>query len=697
MNTAVHKKTATLSPGRSSTRRGQVAVRTSANHTSRAAVKENIARYVQSLLRKAPKASFPGIIKPMLATRVTEPLDGEDWVYEIKWDGYRTLAYLNKGKVDLYSRNQLSFNTKFSPVAAALKQIKENMILDGEIIAVNEDDKPDFQLLQNHMGADVRFVFYVFDIIWYDGRDLSGLTLLERKSILSLVVPANQSIIRYSSHIEETGKQFFEVAVKHGLEGIMAKKAGSVYTKGFRSNEWLKIKNEQRLEAIICGFTEPRNSRSYFGAVILGKYIGNQLVYIGHSGSGFNEKLLKEMYAKFKPLIRSTCPFEKTPKTNMPVTWLKPELVCEVKFTEWTTEKILRHPIFLGLREDKKASNEKNEKVVKAPVLKKKTASAASKAMRTPDISRSKKTAAGSKEEQVTVKGNTLKLTNLDKLYWPVEKITKRDVINYYSAIAPYIMPYMKNRPQSMNRHPDGITKQNFFQKNVGPHAPEWIETFPFTSDADNEPTNYLVCTNEADLLYMASQGCIEMNPWHSRVKKPDNPDWCVIDLDPDTNTFNKVIETANMVKQVLDSIGATGYCKTSGSTGLHIYIPLGAKYSYEQSRLLAQLVVQFVHHQLPSFTSLERSPAKRKGMIYLDYLQNKATQTIAAPYSLRPKPGAPVSTPLHWDEVTRGLKIKDHNIHNILARLEKTGDIFQPVLGAGINMKAALQKAGAL
>jgi bifunctional non-homologous end joining protein LigD len=297
------------------------------------------------------------------------------------------------------------------------------------------------------------------------------------------------------------------------------------------------------------------------------------------------------------------------------------------------------------------------------------------------------------KEEIVRVKGRSLKLTNLNKLYWPKEKITKRDLLNYYAAIASYILPYMKNRPQSMNRHPDGIDKPNFYHKNLADTAPDWLTTFPYTSDSDKKKTNYLVCTNEADLLYMASQGCIEMNPWHSRVPDVDHPDWCVIDLDPDTNTFNKVIETAHVIKQILDSAGVNSYCKTSGSTGLHIYIPLGAKYTYEQSRMLAQLVVQMAQAELPSFTSIERSPAKRKGKIYLDYLQNKTTQTIAAPYSLRPKPGAPVSTPLQWEELIKGLKIQDHNMFNIFDRLKETGDIFKPVLGKGINMKQVLQK----
>jgi len=301
------------------------------------------------------------------------------------------------------------------------------------------------------------------------------------------------------------------------------------------------------------------------------------------------------------------------------------------------------------------------------------------------------------KEAVIKIKGHAIKLTNLNKTYWPVEKLTKRNLLNYYAEMAPYIMPYLKNRPQSLNRHPDGIDKPNFFQKNMPETIPDWIDTLAYKSDSDNRTTNYMVCKTEADLLYMASLGCIEINPWHSRVPKVDNPDWCVIDLDPDTNTFNKVIETALMVKQVLDSVGAESYCKTSGSTGLHIYIPLGGKYNYEQSRMLAQLVVQMVQRELHSFTSIERSPAKRKGKIYLDYLQNKSTQTIAAPYSLRPKPGAPVSTPVFWEEVKPGLKIKDHNIYNIRARVEEIGDIFQPVLAKGIDLRKVLRQMEAM
>ena len=301
--------------------------------------------------------------------------------------------------------------------------------------------------------------------------------------------------------------------------------------------------------------------------------------------------------------------------------------------------------------------------------------------------------AEGSKEEIVKIKGRDLKFTNLDKLYWPVEKISKRDMLNYYYAVMPYILPYMQDRPQSLNRHPNGINGPNFYQKNVDGKVADWIETYAYTSESDGEKKQFLVCSDEATLLYIANLGCIEMNPWHSRTASPDNPDWCVIDLDPDNNPFDQVVEAALAVKNVLDSIDVTAYCKTSGATGMHIYIPLGADYSYDQSRMFAELIVQLTHQQISSFTSLERNPAKRKKKIYLDYLQNRSIQTIACPYSIRPKPGATVSAPLHWEEVKKGLSPKQFTMFNIMDRIKKEGDLFKPVLGKGINLQQKLKK----
>lgn len=643
----------------------------------------------------AKRTSFPGDVKPMLATLVDQPCDSPDWLYEIKWDGYRVIAYLNKGRVEMRSRNNLSFNEKFNIIREALAKWNIRAVIDGEIVALDEDGHADFQQLQNTLKHrdTAHLVYYIFDILWYDGKDLTRLPLLERKRILRSIFPDNEDRIRYSDHIVEKGIRFLSTAVRHGLEGIMAKKSDSIYEAGARSSNWLKMKNSHRMEAIICGFTLPRRSRKFFGAIILGKYQGKKLVYIGHSGSGFNDKDLKELWKKFQPLKTDTCPFEIVPRTNQPASWLKPELVCEVKFSEWTKDKILRHPIFTGLREDKKASNEKNEKMANAPKKSEKKLTAG-------------KTVKGGvllsddnpKEQVVRIGRRELKLTNLNKVYWPKEKYTKRDLLNYYHEIAPYILPYMLDRPQSLNRHPNGIEGANFYQKNTAGKVADWVTTYRFDSESQG-PIDFMVCTDEASLLYMASLGCIEMNPWHSRTAAPHRPDWCVIDLDPDGNPYDQVISVALVIKGLLEEMKVPACCKTSGATGMHIYIPLKAKYTYDQSRMLARLIVEMAHQdqRIASFTSLERTPAKRKKKIYLDFLQNREIQTLAAPYSIRPRPGATVSTPLHWEELKKGLKPGNFTMRNIFSRLKSEGDLFKPVLGKGIDLERVVKKMEAM
>jgi bifunctional non-homologous end joining protein LigD len=299
----------------------------------------------------------------------------------------------------------------------------------------------------------------------------------------------------------------------------------------------------------------------------------------------------------------------------------------------------------------------------------------------------------GEKEKELSVKlnGQELKLTNLDKVYWKKEHYTKRDLLNYYHGIAPIMLPYMKNRPQSLNRHPNGIDGMSFFQKNVQGKVPSWIETFGEFSESTKETVHYYVCTNEAGLVYLANLGCIEMNPWHSTTMKPDNPDYCLIDLDPHEIGFDKVIETAQAVKKVLDELSIPAWSKTSGASGIHICIPLGAKYTYDQSRQLAELIANLVHHEVPSFTSVERSPAKRRRKVYLDYLQNSKGQTVACVYSARPKPGATVSTPLFWEEVKKGLSPSNFTIKNLFERVKTEGDIFRPVYEKGIDLRKTL------
>jgi len=642
---------------------------------------------VKKLIEKGKKSPIIATPRPMLATLDQQPFDDADWLFEIKWDGYRAIASVNNVTTELTSRNNISLR-KFYPVVHALEQLKCNAVLDGEIIVMDDEGHASFQMLQQWTKEEKgRLCYMVFDLLWYEGYDLTDLPLTERKKILEYILPQND-VVRYCDHVAENGIAFYDLSVKWGIEGIIAKKADSTYIQGKRSKQWLKLKNVNVLEAVITGFTKGRNSRKYFGALILGAYRNGVLEYIGHTGSGMDEATVKDIYKQLEPLITDTHPFKAKPKTNMPATWVQPKLVCEVKYQERTADGILRIPIFLSLRNDKKPQDLKQEATWLQQSGKDKQSGKKSQAAKESSF-----IPAGKKQYNTLIQEKELKFTNLDKLYWKDEGITKRDMLNYYYDVAPYMLAYMRDRPQSLNRHPNGISGKSFFQKDVKGKVAGWLETYHYISDSDGEEKDFLVCTDEASLLYIANLGCIEMNPWHSRIQSPAHPDWCVIDLDPDDIAFEKVIETAQVVKQVLDTVNVDSFCKTSGSTGLHIYIPLGAKYSYEQSKVFAEIIANIVHQELPDFTSIERNPAKRRGMIYLDYLQNRNIQTIAAPYSLRPRPGATASAPLHWTEVKKGLRIDQFSIHNMRERIRSEGDLFAGVLSEGIELNVVLEK----
>ncbi|MHA4809401.1 DNA ligase D [Flavitalea flava] len=671
------------------------------------------------------KSPIPKNLIPMLATLVDKPFEEEGWLYEIKWDGYRALSYLNKGEVEIRSRNNKSFNEKFYPVYNALKQWKVNAVVDGEIVVIDEKGKSRFGDLQNWRSeADGELICYLFDILWLEGRDLTALPLSERREILRPLVP-EEGILRLSQNFKVSGPEFFAAAKKMGLEGIMAKKEESLYTPGIRTREWLKIKTANRQEVVIGGYTLNEGSSKLFSSLLVGVFNKGRLQYTGKIGTGFNDKMQKEMMRQFKPLIQKKYPFSFLPDVNKPsrfrpdppkaeVVWLKPKLLCEVSFLEMTADGVMRHPSFEGMREDKTAREVGREKAL--PVQ---DAVKSQKGKKTDLIKiKGRKNIvnmekilvpAGAKERKTllnptdesqvrTVNGHELSFSHLSKIYWPKEKYTKRDMLNYYYQVAPYMLPYLKDRPQSLNRYPNGINGESFYQKDVKGKVPDWIKTFPYHSEQDKRDKEFLVCTDESSLLYIASLGCIEINPWSSRIQAPDQPDWCIIDLDPDKKTpFDKVIEAAQVTRKVLDAAGIPAFCKTSGSTGLHVYFPLGAKYTYEQSKEFARVVVKIVQQEIPSFTTIERTISKRKGKMYLDFLQNRPQATIAAPYSIRPKPGATVSTPLHWEEVKKGLKMIDFTIKNIPARLKSEGDLFKPVSGKGIDMAKALKKLEAM
>ena len=456
----------------------------------------------------------------------------------------------------------------------------------------------------------------------------------------------------------------------------MAKKKDSQYARGSRSKEWLKIKNVQSTEVVIAGYTEPKGGRTHFGSLIIANKKARPngssgrdktWEYRGHVGTGFPAALLASLKKKMEPLATDVSPFKTKVPLNGEVTWLKPKLVADIAYTEVTRDNIFRHPVFLRLREEKQ-TNDVNEEVME-------------------EITEVKR------NEELKVGKYSVAITNRHKIYWPDEGYTKGNVIDYYDKMADYILPHLKDRPLSLRRNPNGIRDEGFFHKDAGENAPAYVDVFKVDSESSNKVIDYIVCNNKATLLYVANLGCIEINPWNSTTKKPDNPTWMVIDIDPSNkNKFTEVVDVALATKKVLDKAGVESYCKTSGASGLHVYVPMKNKYDYKTVKDFAHIVATLVQEQLPGTTSVERSLKKRGQKIYIDYLQNRSGQTLATVYSLRPKKGATVSTPLEWKEVNHKLHPSQFTIENILSRVEKKGDLFLPVISNTTNIDKALK-----
>ncbi len=429
----------------------------------------------------------------------------------------------------------------------------------------------------------------------------------------------------------------------------------------------VKNKNIQSTEAVIAGYTEPKGGGSHFGSLVLANKKGRVWQYRGHVGPGFSTALLALVKKKMKPLEIKSSPFKKDVPLNGKVTWLKPELIADIAYTELTRDKIFRHSVFLRLR-DEKDVNDVNEELVE-------------------EIKEVKR------NEEIKAGQYKVKITNSLKIFWPDEGYSKGDVIEYYDKISSFILPHLKGRPLSLKRNPNGIRDEGFFHKDAGENAPEFADVYKVKSGSNCKVIDYIVCNNKATLLYLAILGCIEMNAWNSTTSKPGHPTWMVIDIDPSAkNTFREVVDTALATKSVLDKAGISSYCKTSGSSGLHVYVPVKNKYDYKEVKDFAQIIASLVNEQLPQTTSLERSLKKRGNKIYIDYLQNRSGQTLASVFSLRPVKGANASVPLDWKEVNHQLHPSQFNIENMLQRIKKKGDIFKPVLSGSANIEKALK-----
>lgn len=587
-------------------------------------------------------------LAPMLATLVDAPFDREGWIFEVKWDGNRVLAEVDPGRARLLSRGGKDCTGLYRPVADDLLGLGRSAVLDGEVVVLDRKGRSDFGALQRYRETgEGDLVYQVFDCLRLDGQDLTGLPLLRRRGLLRPLV-RGMARVRFSEAVERDGVAFFREARKRGLEGVMAKDGASVYLPGRRSRSWLKIKTHARQEAVIGGFTEGRGARGGLGALVLGVYEGPRLRYIGSAGGGSSRASLA---AALAPLEQPGSPFAEAFKTRAPVHWVRPDLVCEVKFREWTARGRLRQPVLLGLRTDKDPREVVRETAQGQP-------SAA------------------------------FRIARPGKLFWP--GITKGDLAHYYETVAPLLLPYLRDRPETLHRFPDGSGAPGFYQKHL-PRHPDWIRTLALPAAGARREVAYLVCDSLDALLYMVHLGCIELNPWHSRAGSLDFPDYLLLDLDAKTADFAAILEVAAEARRMLDELRLAGIPKTSGRSGLHICLPLGARYGYGQARELAELLMKRLHQRLPARTSLERDPARRQGLVYLDFLQNHWGQTMAAPYCVRPVPAATVSTPLDWSEVAPGLDPAAFTLATAPARFARVGDLWAPVLGPGIDLPAAL------
>ncbi|HEY7041686.1 MAG TPA: DNA ligase D [Methylomirabilota bacterium] len=656
-----------------------------------------------------------------LATLGEEPFSDPAWLFEIKYDGVRVLAAREGDRLTLRGRSGQDITSRYPEVVSALLALPiERFVIDGEIVALDDAGRPSFQRLQPRMAltdprdvaraAAARPVIGVFfDCLMLDGRDLRKLPLLERKDCLRRLVPP-LGTARYGDHIVGEGDAFFEAASEQRLEGIVAKRTKSVYS-GRRTGDWVKIKCQRRQEFVIGGYTDPQGSRSEFGALHLGVYDGPpsapRLVYVSKVGTGFDEATLRSIMSRLQPLARETPPFEAGAiPGGRGHHWVEPRLVCEVRFTDWTDDGGIRHPTFVGLRDDKKPPDCRREPVEPRAHDLPDAVSPTDEigpgevgghgggaASAPPHLEQAAPVAARSGPPEPKAAVPRLQPTNVKKVFWPAEGYTKGDLIAYYERIAPLMLPYLRDRPLVLTRYPDGINGKSFYQKDAPEFAPAWVRTERIYSKDTERDIAYLVVDDLEMLRYVANSAALLIHVWASRVPSLERPDWLVLDLDPKGAPFTDVVRVALALRRILDDLELPSYVKTSGATGLHILLPLGARYTYEQTRNFARLLAVLGVEAEPEISTVNRPLRARDGRVYIDFGQNGHGQTIVAPYAVRPLPGAPASCPLQWREVTARLDPARFNLATMAGRFEKMADPLTPVLGPGIDIAAAVAR----
>jgi len=669
--------------------------------------------------------------EPMYASIGTE-IPGEGWTFEPKYDGIRVLAYATPVDVKLITRNGKDKAAQFPEIVAALKklasQTKRSLVLDGEIVALIDGEPARFQELQSRMhvkesqiiqrlSAATPAALILFDILVDSDDVLIGESWTKRRArLLKRVGKLTSTHLRVTESIEGDGRKMLEKARRQGWEGIIAKRMDSRYESGKRTRSWFKLKIEFREEFVVGGYTEPRNTREHIGALLLGYFDGGRFIYVGHTGGGFTRQALNDMYKRLKPLERKTSPFEETPKTNEKAHWVKPEVVVEVKFSEWTADRRLRQPIFIGLRDDKDAKDVEIEapsvqrKPIRGGTVAKRQARpnvpARAKGAAKSSTSKAGRSRSGSVKTHEKVDktgimrqlsaveegggdgtldfghGKTLKVSNLDKIFFPKKKYTKGDVMRYYARIADFILPTIQDRPVVLKRFPNGINGESFYQQKASENTPPDIRVEVITTEG-GERQPRIIGGDLLTLLYTIQLGAISVDPWHSRVQALEYADYTIIDLDPGPRaSFARVVQVARWAKEVIDGFGLHAAIKTSGSTGLHIYLPLPPKTLNEAATIVAQMIATKVAEAHPKEATIERFvKARGAATIYVDYLQNIQGKTVAGAYCIRAKPEATVSTPLKWTELTDDLDPRDFHLGNAAERFEQVGDIWNKAM----------------
>ena len=694
-------------PGRGERANGKV----SSTRPASSGTASRIRRPASRAATRSPRPT-PQSLLPMYASIGSEVPSGEGWAFEPKYDGVRVLAWATAKRVHLMTRNGKDKAAQFPEVAEALRTLaakrKRALVLDGEIVARGENGEglARFQALQSRMhvkdadaiaehSTSAPVAFIAFDIV-VDGEEslLREPWSLRRRRLEQRVGKSPPAAIMLGESRQGDGDSLLRQARAEGWEGIIAKRTDARYEAGHRSPSWLKLKIEFRQEFVIGGFTEPRNTRQHLGAMLLGYFDRGRFVYVGHTGGGFTQAGLAEMSRRLKPLVRRTSPFEETPKTNEKATWVEPEVVVEVKFSEWTADGKLRQPIYLGTRDDKNAREVGREgaSVQRAAKSASEGKGAATKKRAAGTPAKPKAASSGRKGlerlEEIEAEGGNgiltlpggarLELSSLGKVFFKKDGYTKGDLMRYYATVAPMILPTIRDRPLVLRRFPNGIDGKAFYQQKAPEHPPEGVRVEPILA-GDGEEQERLVGGDLATLLYIVQLGAVSVDPWHSRVQSLESADYTILDLDPGPRaSFERVVDVALWVNETLDALGLHGVVKTSGSTGLHIYVPLPPRTPTQAATIVAEIIARRVATAHPKEATVERSvKARPASSVYVDYLQNILGKTVAGPYSARARPGATVSMPLDWSEVTHDLDPREFTIVTAPARLEKVGDLW--------------------